>query len=42
MFAIKVFAEFFVRRNLAVAGDTATTVSNIAGNELLFRLAAAT
>ena len=32
-----IFAEFFVRQNLIVPGDAATTANNIIANELLFR-----
>jgi len=33
-----IFAEFFVRGNLIVAGDAAATVTNILANESLFRV----
>lgn len=33
-----VFAEFFIRSNLIVAGDTAATIDNLRSNEALFRL----
>lgn len=33
-----VFAEFFIRSNLIVAGDTAATIDNLRSNEALFRI----
>jgi hypothetical protein len=37
IFVLAIFANFFVREGLVEPGDAATTFSNIAGSQLLFR-----
>ena len=38
LFALAIFANFFVREGLIVPGDAVATATNISGQELLFRL----
>lgn len=38
LFALAIFANFFVREQLVVGGDAAATFTNIAGSETLFRV----
>jgi len=37
MFVVAIFAEFFVRQGLVVAGDAAATAANLTANDTLFR-----